>query len=142
MERPNYWRATVSGLIATYIMSVCAYWLVAIHLPPSDPARLMAFSLGKTTYWMGLAAHYANGAILGLMYARWREWVPGENPWMKGVCVGVVTTVAAQVVGGLVGPLGFFWNRPAAIRGLLTSLIAHLVFGLALAVAYAREEEV
>lgn len=141
MERPNYWRATVSGLIATYMMSVCAYWLVAIRLPAADPAKLMAFSLGQTSYWMGLAAHYANGVILAMMYARWRDQVPGANPWMKGVWVGVITTVGAQFVGGLVGPQGFFWRRPNALPGLLTSLIAHLVFGLALAVAYAREEE-
>lgn len=141
MERPNYWRATVSGLIATYMMSVSAHWVTAIRLPAADPAKLMAFSLGGMSYWMGLAAHYANGVILGLMYARWRDQVPGGNPWMKGVWVGILTTVAAQFVSGLVGPQGFFWRRPNPLPGLLTSLIAHLVFGLALAVAYAREEE-
>jgi len=140
MERPHYWRAAVCGLVATYMMSVAAHWVAALGLPRGDPSRLMAYSM-KAPYLSGLAAHYMNGIILGMMYARWGRLVPGGNCWAKGVWVGILTTVAAQVVVGVVGPRGFFWNAPAPAARLATSLFAHLVFGVALAVAYAREEE-
>lgn len=141
MERPNYWRAAVSGFFATYVMTVAAQWAAGVGLARLDPSRLMAFSFNQSPYLFGLAAHFMNGVILGLMYARWERLVPGKNAWAKGLWVGVATTVAAQVVSGIVGPAGFFWNRPRFVAGLATSLLAHVVFGVFLAVGYSREGE-
>jgi hypothetical protein len=99
----------------------------------------MVYSFGGAPYAFGLFAHVMNGLILALMYARWQWLVPGRSPWAHGVAIGVATTLAAQlVVGPLVGPGGFPWTRPHPIPGLLTSLIAHLAFGLVLALGYSR----
>lgn len=137
MGSPNYFRAAVCGLVATYMMSVAGHWEVSIGLPRLDPSKLMAFSFGKAPYWVGAVAHYVNGLILGLMYARWQEYIPGGNRWMKGVTVGVVTTIAAQVISGMVTPRGFIKPLPA----IIASLFLHLVFGVALAYAYSKEGE-
>ena len=137
MDTPNYWRGCFSGIIATYVMTVAAQWVRGIGLPPADPSRLMAYSFGQAPYLIGLAAHFMNGIILGLVYARWRAVVPGHSVWMKGITDGIVSTLAAQlVVGPFVGPNGFFWQQPQPLAVLATSTIAHLVFGLVLVTAY------
>lgn len=56
---------------------------------------------------------------------------------MKGIVVGVIMTLAAQlVVGPLVGPNGFFWQQTQPLAVLTTSTIAHLMFGLVLVTVY------
>lgn len=137
MGNPNYWRGTFSGIIATYLMTVSAYWVSSIGLPPTDPSRLMAYSFGQAPYLFGLAAHFMNGIILGLMYARWRSLIPGRSIRVKGIVIGVLMTLAAQlVVGPAVGPKDFFWQQAQPLATLATSTIAHLVFGLVLVTAY------
>lgn len=142
MERPDYWRAAIAGVIATYVMSVAAQWTTALGLPRADPSRLMAYSFGNAPYAVGLFAHGMNGLILALMYARWQRLVPGKTAWIKGIWVGLITALVTQMlVGPLVGPSGFFWTKPNPVGQLLTSLIAHLAYGLVLAVGYSREGE-
>ncbi|MDA0999228.1 MAG: hypothetical protein O2807_01755 [bacterium] len=141
MERPNYWRAAVCGFVATYVMTVAAQWAGGIGLPRLDPSRLMAFSFGKSPYVFGLFAHAMNGVVLGLMYAKWEKLIPGKNAWIKGIWIGIITTLAAKIiVGPLVGPPRPFWGS-GPMLALVTSTIAHLAFGLALAVGYARDGE-
>ena len=70
-------------------MTVAAQWVRGIGLPPAEPSRLMAYSFGQSPYLFGLAAHFMNGIILGLMYARWRSMVPGHSAWMRGITVGI-----------------------------------------------------
>ena len=112
MDKPNYWRGCFSGIIATYLMTVSAYWVSSVGLPPTDPSRLMAYSFGQAPYLFGLLAHFMNGIILGLMYARWRNFVPGNSILVKGIVIGVLMTLAAQLfVGPAVGPKGFFWQQ-------------------------------
>ena len=135
MERPNYFRAAVCGLVATYVMSIAGHWEVGIGLPRMDPSRLMAFSLGKAPYWVGGLTHYVNGLVLGLMYARWQEHIPGGNRWMKGVAVGFATAISAQIISGMVTPLPFIKPPPV----IIASLFLHLIFGVVLAYAYSRE---
>jgi hypothetical protein len=118
-------------------MSVAGHWEVSIGLPRLDPSKLMAFSFGKAPYWTGAVAHYVNGIILGMMYARWEHGIPGGNVWMKGIVVGVVTTIGAQVISGMVTPRGFIKPLPA----ITASLFLHLIFGIALAYAYSRVGE-
>lgn len=137
MERPNYFRAAVCGLIATYIMSVAGQWGVSIGLPRMDPGKLMAFSFGQSPLWLGEAAHFANGLVLGMMYARWEDKIPGEHVWVKGVMVGVITTVGAMIVSGMVTPRPFI--KP--LVPMIASLFLHLIFGITLAYAYSREGE-
>ena len=138
MDKPNYWRGFFSGILATYLMTVsAAYWVSSIGLPPTDPGGLMAYSFGQAPYLFGLAAHLMNGIIIGLIYARWRKLVPGRSFWIKGIIIGVGMTLVAQlVVGPAVGPKGFFWQQSQPLGVLATSTIAHLVFGIALVIAY------
>jgi uncharacterized membrane protein YagU involved in acid resistance len=137
MDKPNYWRGFFSGTIATYVMTVSAYWVSSIGLPPTDPSRLMAYSFGQAPYLFGLAAHFMNGIVIGLIYARWRSFVPGHSIWMKDIVIGVLMTLAAQlIVGPTVGPKGFFWQQAQPLGVLATSTIAHLVFGLSLVASY------
>lgn len=141
MDRPNYRRAAVCGFIATYVMTVAAQWAGGIGLPQLDPSRLMAFTFGKSPYLFGLFAHAMNGIILGLMYAKWERLVPGKNMWVKGIWIGIITTLAAKfIVVPLVGPPGPILSV-ATMPGLVTSTIAHLTFGLVLTVGYAKDGE-
>ncbi len=133
---PNYLRGAVCGLVATYIMSIAGHWEVGFGLPRMDPSRLMAFSLGKAPYWVGVLTHYVNGLILGMMYARWSGKIPGESVWMKGLVIGIGATIAAQVISGFITPI-----RIKPMPMILASLILHIIFGVVLAYAYSREGE-
>lgn len=134
--QPNYQRAIIAGIVATFVMSIAAQWVAAIGLPKADPSRLMQYSFGGSPYILGLAAHFMNGIVLALMYAKWKGRVPGGSTLMRGVVIGVATMLAAQLlVGPGVGPMGFFWEHGGLPR-VATSLIAHLTFGIALTVAY------
>jgi len=63
-----------------------------------------------------------------MMYARWKDEIPGENVWIKGVMVGVITTMSAMIVSGMVTPRSFVRPLVAMIGSL--SLYLVLVLGL------------
>ena len=66
--------------------------------------------------------------MLGMMYARGEDEIPGENDWIKGVMVGVITTVSAMIVSGMVTPRPFV--RP--LVAMIGSLSLYLVLVLRL----------
>ena len=140
LDGRRFWIVTVAGIIATYVMTVTAVWQAGLGLEPLDPSGLMMTSLNKAhseaLYGVafGHLYHYLNGIALALLYyALFRAWLPG-NWLVRGVLYGVIVFLMADVV---VAPLAtgsglFFSNTPKPLLMAMSSLVAHLAFGVAL----------
>ncbi len=147
MSRTNFLRAMVAGFIATYVMTMTGFWQAGIGLPKMDPAGMMAAQMGQGYGW-GQAAHFLNGIILALIYARWLYGLLPGAPLLKGVLFGIMATIAAVVAvvplisASMPTPVGiFFSNTPMPGAMLLGALIGHLAYGVALGLAYCPAEE-
>lgn len=96
----------------------------------------------------GQAAHFLNGIILALIYARWFYGrLPGAA-LVKGVLYGFIATIAAVAVvvpmisASMPNPVGiFFSNTPMPGAMLLGALIGHLAYGVVLGFTYSPAEE-
>lgn len=142
MSPANFWRATVAGFLATYVMTMTGFWQAGVGLPKLDTAATLAANMGHGYAW-GMAAHFLNGTILALIYATWfYDRLPGGR-LAKGVVYGLILTLVAWVVvGPLVSPAGpFFLNTPAPLMMLAGSLIVHLGYGIALGLSYTPEAQ-
>lgn len=141
MTAATFYRATVAGLMATFVMTLTGFWLDGLGLPGLDVGAMIAESTGHGWTW-GNLAHFVNGALLGLIYVQWvRDRLPG-NALVKGVGYGILTTLAAAIV---VVPLAagagvFFSNTPVPGAMVAASTIAHLACGISLEMSYGVAE--
>ena len=136
----QFLRAILSGFFATFVMTIAGYWQLGLGLPRVDAGGVLAQNARRSELW-GSYAHYMNGIILALGYARWLEpLLPGPAA-LKGLSYGVATSLLAD---GLVMPLidprvgPFFAKTPRPARLRTASLLVHLAYGLALGVFYAE----
>jgi hypothetical protein len=102
-----------------------------------DTAAMLAENMGQGYAW-GMAAHFANGLILALIYAGWFYGRLPGTPLVRAVSYSLILTVIAWVViGPLVSPAGFFFiNTPAPHWMLAGSLVVHLAYGVSLGLSY------
>ncbi|MFW6090168.1 MAG: hypothetical protein ACODAB_10470, partial [Gemmatimonadota bacterium] len=141
MTAGTFYRATVAGLIATFVMTLTGFWMSGLGLPQLDVGGMIAESTGHGWTW-GNFAHFVNGALLALIYVQWvRDRLPG-NALVRGIGYGILTTLAAAIV---VVPLAadagiFFSNTPMPGAMVAASTVAHLAFGLSLEIAYGVAE--
>ena len=80
---------------------------------------------------MGMIAHVINGAIIfPLIYAyALYPVLPGE-PWLKGTVWGLILWFLSQAMVMPIMGLGFFSSKaPAAMMGVIGSLIGHVAYG-------------
>ena len=147
MTGANFLRAVVAGFIGTYVMTMTGFWQAGIGLPKMDPAGLMAANMGQRYGW-GQAAHFLNGIILALIYARWVYGrLPGA-PVVRGILFGLVATIGAVVVvvplisASMETPVGIFFTKtPMPGAMLLGALVGHLGYGVALGLIYTPTEQ-
>lgn len=148
MRRPTPSRAVLGGVAGTAAMTAIGFAVTAFGLPRIDCAQMVgAFisgtpaSPGTPAWWLGLALHGANGALLiSRFYAAvLYPLLPGE-PWRKGLLWGLIlwggsSLIALPAFGA--GVLALQTPQPALM--LLSSLISHAIYGVALgAVAGSR----
>lgn len=133
----DWLQAIVVGLLATHVMNVTGFWQAGLGLMQMDVGAMLAANMGQGYVW-GQLAHYLNGIVLAVIYARWIMAILPGGPVAKGLAYGLLTTVAAGII---VAPLAaeagiFFTNAPNPGLMVLSSLTAHLAYGLAVALAY------
>lgn len=129
--RINWTRAILAGVVATLVFDVLGLLLSGQwwHVPGLLSAKLGA------PFAAGVAAHYANGVILAIIYAALAPslWGPG---WVRAL-----TYITAQTVFGVwlfmlpllgMGPAGL---GASAMVPVMT-LVSHWGYGLALAWLY------
>jgi uncharacterized membrane protein YagU involved in acid resistance len=137
MSERVFFRATIAGLIATFVMTMTGFWVDGIGLPQMDVGATLAESSDHGWTW-GNLAHFINGVLLALIYVQWvRPNLPG-NWIVKGIAYGILATLAsAIVVAPLAAGAGIFFSKtPIPVAMTTASTIVHLAYGLALALSY------
>ncbi|MFB6285831.1 MAG: hypothetical protein ABEK03_04540 [Candidatus Bipolaricaulia bacterium] len=137
----DWLQAIVVGLLATHIMTLTGFWQAGLGLNQMDVGAMLAANMDHGYVW-GQLAHYLNGIVLAVIYARWVMGLLPGGPFARGLAYGLLTTVAAGII---VAPLAanagiFFTAVPNPGLMVLSSLTAHLAYGLAVALAYRPEE--
>ncbi|GBD39161.1 hypothetical protein HRbin37_01428 [bacterium HR37] len=137
MSRENFMRSVLAGFIATYVMTMTGFWQAGLGLPKIDVGAMLAANMGHTYAW-GQLAHFINGIILALIYAKWLYKVLPGHRVVKGIIYGIITTIAAGlVVVPLASPAGVFFTRtPNPAIMIIGSLVIHLAYGFTLGVIY------
>lgn len=145
MSSNTFWRTVISGLIATFVMTMISFIQGGVGLPVIDVGHILKGSFNEvhvgepySLVW-GNAAYNIGGVLLALIWVVFlHHRIPG-NWAVKGLAYGVIISVAAGLV---ISPLislaagdgfGIFYYDTWT-PGLLifAGLIMHLGYGLAL----------
>lgn len=141
----TFWRAVISGLIATFVMTMIAFIQGGLGLPVIDVGHFLKESFNHahestpyTLLW-GNTAYYVFGVLLALIWVVFlQNHIPG-NWFIQGLIYGVIITIlSAFIVAPLISltagdPFGIFYANtwfPGLI--LLAGLTMHLGYGLVL----------
>ena len=142
MKRQAVSGAAAGTIAAIPYLGVMAGDIALTGYQSNDVQLLESLARGRPSRvpWIGLLAHLANGAGLGICYSLVQRWLPGPA-WLRGICFGVGFTL-------LIWPLTPVLDRfhPLIRQGrlppfarlipLLQNLDRHLIFGLALGTGF------
>lgn len=141
----TFWRTVISGLIATFVMSMVAFLSGGFGLPVIDIGHILQEIFNHihehdpyTIVW-GNAAYYTGGILLALIWVVFLDkYIPG-NWFIQGIIYGVIISVAAALVispvVSLAGgePFGLFYtNTWFPVLTTLAGLVMHLAYGIVL----------
>ena len=133
----------LAGFIATCLLSL--RMLTKNWLPQFDTvtlldgiAREMALNVGLPAPFAGWLWHFIVGSLVwGWMYAVMEPIVPGRQAWTKGLYFGLMVTLLVWFAILPIAGAGAFGTRPGFVQPFV-SLLQHLLYGIVLALAYAR----
>ena len=123
-------RAVLGGVVGTVVMTMMMYF-GAPHLmgKPMDIAHLLSNAVGAP--WIfGMIVHFGLGIVVfPLIYVLiLLEYLPGPPP-VRGILWGLMLWLAAMVVIMPFLGQGFFMSEGAGPKGVVLSLIVHIVYG-------------
>ena len=136
-------RGIAAGFVATCVLS--ALMVAGKGLPHFDTitlldriARGLAIDTGLPTPFDGWFWHFIVGSLVwGWIYAVMEPIVPGRSAWRKGVYFGLMVTLLVWFTVLPLAGAGAFGTRLSWIQPFV-SLLQHLVYGIALALAFDR----
>lgn len=141
----TFWRTVVSGIIATYVMTMIAFLQGGLGLPVIDVGHFLTESFNRVyeadpySLVMGNLAYYGFGVILALIWVVFLQARMPGNWVIHGVLYGVfISILSALIVSPLVSLAGgdyfgiFYMDTWVPGLVLLAGLIMHLGYGLAL----------
>lgn len=138
--------ALVILLLATAdLLFACTYWralrgVPPVRIPQNIAAGLLgarAFAGGGSTVALGVLLHYGIMAVMVAVYdlsAR-RMTVLIERPWVFGLLYGAVLFVVMNLI---VLPLSAAPKAPVMPGWIVSSIVVHLVIGVAIALGARR----
>ena len=138
--------ALVILLLATAdLLFACTYWHVLhgvppVRIPQNIAAGLLgvrAFAGGGSTVALGVLLHYGIMAVMVAVYALLarRMMVLIERPWVFGLLYGAVLFVVMNLI---VLPLSAAPKAPVMPGWIVSSIVVHLVIGVAIALSARR----
>jgi len=140
MSPSVFWRTIVTGVVATFVMTMTGFWQHGVGIRPLDFGAILATNMSSahpgTAYgiFAGNLAHFTNGVLFAFLWvALLRQYVAGS--WLvHGLVYGIVLAIVASLIGlPLVADTGVFFTRmPAPGAMLLATAIMHLAYGFAL----------
>jgi len=133
----------LAGLIAGYLMALVGLWagrvpgLVAVDI--ADFGRRYMVSDRPSAWFFGMGSHLVNSVLLTFAYAAliapnlaWPTWITAP---LFGVALSVILAGALIAPMSGLGVLGARTHRPAFA---ITTVLVHLVWGLAVGAVYVR----
>ncbi len=123
-------RAVLGGIVGTVVMTLMMYF-AAPHMmgKPMDIAHLLADVVGAP-WILGMLAHFGLGVVaFPLAYVLFLiDYLPGP-PAVRGILWGLMLWVVAMVVVMPILGQGFFMSQGAGLKGVVASLMVHIVYG-------------
>jgi hypothetical protein len=130
----------VLALASADLLFAGTYWHSLYGVPPSRTVQNIAsgllgkraFAVGNGTVLLGALLHYA---IMGAMVATYYVMAGKmkglvERPWLYGLLYGVVLFIVMNLV---VVPLSAMPKAPVVPSWIVSSVVVHVIIGLAIA---------
>lgn len=137
----------VAGLVATAVFTMILYIAPLMGMPKMDVPQIigsMVLPQGGSAFAVGMAAHFMMGIIFVAIYALVWNVFDNNVTWWSGLIFGAVHAMVAAVgmnmmlsmhkevkAGRLGNPM-----KTGGAKGMVGVLMAHLVFGLVVALVY------
>ncbi len=129
-DEPAISRILLGGAVGTVAITLMMYFVdPLITGRSSDLARLLRVETGNPHWLGGMILHFFNGSILfPLGFAFFAARLPG--PWpVKGLIWGAIIWALAQGMMLTISGASFFGYNADGLRGALSSMAGHLVYG-------------
>jgi len=135
-----FWRTTIAGVVATFVMTLTGFWQPGVGIHPMDFGGYLAANMNSAHpdavygFFAGNLAHFALGIVFALLWvALFRRYVPGS--WLvHGLAYGVALAFVAALIGfPLFADTGVFFMRTRAPGAmLLATFVMHFAYGFSL----------
>lgn len=135
----------VLALASADLLFAGTYWHTLYGVPPARTVQNIAsgllgkraFAGGNGTVLLGAVLHYAIMAAMVAAYYVAAERIKGlvDRPWLYGTLYGVVLFVVMNLV---VVPLSAMPKAPVVPSWIVSSIVVHVVIGLAIALSARR----
>lgn len=138
-----------SGVIGTAVMTVLMTMAPLMGMPKMDMPALLGSMFGAPgSRLLGLLMHFMMGTVFGLVYAGLFTAVTGTSiivlgalfgviHWLiVGLMTGMMPLMHAGIRSGKVPAPGVYMIRLGGLLGFVGGLLGHVVFGLAVGLAY------
>lgn len=137
----------VAGLVGTVVFTMILYGAPMMGMPKMDIAQLlgsMFLPKGGTAFAVGIVVHFMMGIIFVAVYAVVWNAFDNNVTWWSGLIFGAVHAMVAAVGMSMMLSIhkevkaGRFDNpmKTGGAKGMLGVLMAHMVFGLVVALVY------
>ncbi|HEX9049154.1 MAG TPA: DUF6789 family protein, partial [Anaeromyxobacter sp.] len=128
MDRLNWTRAIVAGLVATAVMTALMLVAPAMGLPPMNVGAMLGSVMGGSLF-LGWMAHFVIGTALAVIYAAaFARRLPGPGA-LRGALYALAPWIVSQLAVMPMMGAGAFGGSFGAALG---SLVGHLAYGAVL----------
>jgi hypothetical protein len=138
--------AVVTLLLATVdLLFACTYWHTLFGVPASRVVQNVAAGLlgkraflgGGNTVGLGVLLNYGIMAVMvGVYYAAARRMAAlVQRPWMWGTLYGATLFIVMNLI---VVPLSAVPKPPVVVSWIASSVVLHLIIGIAIALSARR----
>lgn len=145
MSSSTFWRTVISGLIATFVMSMISFLQGGLGLPTIDVGHILKENFNYihpnnpyTIMW-GNVAYFIVGVLLALFYVVELQKRLPKNWVISGVIYGIIISlIAGLIVAPLASlsagdPFGVFYSDTwMPFRVFIAGLTMHIGYGFAL----------
>ncbi len=122
----------LAGFIATIVITVMMYFIAPMMGRNMDIAQMLGSKMGSS--WnLGMFVHFVLGSVIfSLIYGYFLYKILPGQPWIKGICFGIILWLLAQVIVMPMMGAGFFSVDMGGMKAVILSLIAHIAYGATL----------
>jgi len=135
-------RAIVGGVIGTVLLTSMMYFVAPAMTGRTMDIAAMLGSMMGGSWALGMMAHLAQGIVVfPLIYVLGVYQRLLGPPWLRGMAWGGALWLLAQAVAMPLMGNGFFSAEAGGMPSVVSSLLGHLVYGLALGVVAGAPEK-